>query len=107
MQSQRLYHSVEILRAEESAHAYGGEVRTFVPVAQVRAFVRLASSGLALSDGEVFTSANVIFECNEYVRNIAKEYDFVRYEGQTYRVESLEWNRTLRKVLITCSRNND
>lgn len=107
MQSERLYHRVQIMRASEQPNSYGAGDLEWQAVANVRAFIRHKGGDLALDNGEIFAGEVLLCECNEYVYKVVRRYDRIVVNGDTYRIEAIELNRTTRRVILTCTLNNE
>lgn len=102
-----LWSQVIVLRRVATPHEYGGDTLLWAEVVRFRALPRSRGGAVSVSDNEEFASVSILFECNEYVRQIVRPYDRLRYQGDIYQVEYIESHRISRKTIIHATRVNE
>lgn len=107
MQSGYLATPITIEHPTAVEHAFGGDERRWVKLYDTRAYERHAGGRLGVEQSEIFSADTAIFEMHLYHKRCISRYMRIRRGGDLYKIEDIEVNRRLKKLVVTCTLINE
>lgn len=105
MRSGLLKDIIIIERAEIVKNAYGEDVEQWHEVQTTRADIRQTNSSRTTTNDEIFYDFTKEMIVRYYVN--VQQYDRIKYDGNTYRIISIDKDRNLQLIRLTTQLINE